>query len=183
MRAAGREGRPDGYWIRQRDWASCEPVEAGSLWFILQDRLKSSQVAREPSSGQRGSPSVVCGAPASEETVQVWLLSPEKKRLLVVARRWVSGDPVIKYTSLSCGPRNPCLKANQFPAPGGMIAVSYPETQIKHHFTDTGHRCIKLREKGGMIRCKSRGECRGTLMDQVGKVRVVGFCGVFFFCL
>ena len=169
MRAAGREGRPDGYCIRQRNLASCEPVEAGSLWFILQDRLKSSQVSREPSSGQRGSPSRVCGAPVSEETVQVWLLSPEKKPLLVVARRWVSGDPVIKYTSLSCGPRNPCLKANHFPAPGGMIAVSYPETQIKHHFTDTGHRCIKLREKGGMIRCKSRGECTGTLMDQVGE--------------
>lgn len=77
---------------------------------------------RKPQHGLRG--------PCLKETVQVWLLSPEKKLLLVVARRWVSGDPVIKYTSLSCGPRNPCLKANQFPAPGGMIAVSYPETQI-----------------------------------------------------
>lgn len=48
---------------------------------------------KEPSSGQRGSPSIVYGAPASEETVQVWLLSPEKKPLLVVARRGVSGDP------------------------------------------------------------------------------------------
>ena len=50
-----------------------------------------------------------------------------------------------------------------------MIAISYPETLIKHHFTDTGHRCIKLREKGEMIKCKSRGECRGTLMEQVGE--------------
>lgn len=98
----------------------------------------------------------------------------------MVAKRGVSGDPVIKYTSLSCGPRNPCLKANQFPAPGGMIAVSYPETQIKHHLTDTARRCFKLRKKGGMINCKGRGECRGTLMDQVGE-RVVGFLFIVFF--
>lgn len=110
------------------------------------------------------------GAPASEVTVQVWLPRPEKKPLLVVARRGVSGDPVIKYTSLSCGPRNPCLKANQFPAPGGMIAVSYPETQIKHHFTDTGHRCFKLREKGGTIPCKGReGRAGGLSWVKLGK--------------
>lgn len=60
------------------------------------------------------------------------------------------------------------LKVNRFPAPGGMIAVSHPETQIKHHFTDTGHRCFKPRKKGGIINCKGRGECRGTLIDQVG---------------
>lgn len=101
------------------------------------------------------------GAPASEEAIQVWLSSPEKKLLLVAVKRGVSGDPVIKYTSLSCGPRNPCLKANQFPASGGMIAVSHPETQIKHHFTDTGHRCFKLRKKGGMINCKGRRGCKG----------------------
>lgn len=87
------------------------------------------------------------GAPASEEAVLVWLPSPEKKLLFVAAKRGVSGDPVIKYTSLSCGPRNPCLKANQFPASGGIISVSHPETQIKHHFTDTGHRCFKQRKK------------------------------------
>lgn len=119
------------------------------------------------------------GAPASEETVQVWLPSPGKKLLLVAAKRRVSGDPVIKYTSLSCGPRNPCLKANKFPAPGGMIAVSHPEAQIKHHFTDTGHRCFEPRKEGGMINCKGRGECRGTLMDQFGE-GVVVFCLGFF---
>ena len=75
---------------------------------------------------------MLSGAPASEETVQVWLPSPEKKLFLVVAKREVSGDPVIKYTSLSCGPRNPRLKADQFPAPGGMMARSHPETD-KHH--------------------------------------------------
>lgn len=32
-------------------------------------------------SGQRGSPSIVYGGPASEETVQVWLLSPEKEAI------------------------------------------------------------------------------------------------------
>ena len=96
----------------------------------------------------------------------------KKKLLLVAAKRGVSGDPVIKYTSLSCGPRNPCLEANQFPAPGGMIAVSHPETQIKHHFTDTGHRCFKLRKKGGMINCKGRGECRGFSWIKLGKVRI-----------
>lgn len=73
-----------------------------------------------------------------EEAVRLWFPSPEKKLLLMAAKRGVSGDPVIKYTSLSCGPRNPGLEANQFPAPGGTIAVSHPETQIKHHFTDTG---------------------------------------------
>lgn len=91
------------------------------------------------------------------------------------AKRGVSGDPVIKYTSLSCGPRNPCLKANQFPAPGGMIAVSHPETQIKHHFTDTGHRCFKPRGKGGMINGKGRGARRGALTDQVGGGKGNGF--------
>lgn len=122
------------------------------------------------------SDSVCSWALASEEAVQIWLPSPEKK-LFVAAKRGVSGDPVIKYTSLSCGPRNPCLKANQFPASGGMIAVSHPETQIKHHFTDTGHRCFKPRKKGGMINCKGRGGYRGALMGQFGK-RVV----LFFFC-
>ena len=97
----------------------------------------------------------------------------------MVARRGVSGDPVIKYTSLSCGPRNPCLKANRFPAPGGMIAVSYPETQIKHHFTDTGHRCFKLREKGGMINCKGReGSAGGFSGIKLGKEWWV-FCLLF----
>lgn len=89
------------------------------------------------------------GAPVSEQTVQAWIPSPEKKMLLVAAKTGVSGDPVIKYTSLSCGPRNPCLRAHQFPAPGGTIAVSHPETQIKHRFMDTGQRCFQPRKKGG----------------------------------
>lgn len=93
-------------------WAS----EAGSLWFILQDRLKPSQVSRESSSGQTGSLSMVCGAPALGNSPGLAPKPRKEAKLLVVARRWVSGDPNIKYTSLSCGPRNPCLKANQFPA-------------------------------------------------------------------
>lgn len=120
------------------------------------------------------------GAPASEEMVQVRFSSPKKKLLLVAAKRGVSGDPVIKYTSLSYGPRNPCLEANQFPAPGGMIAVSHPETQIKHHFTDTGHRCFELRKKGGMINYKGRGECREFSWIKLGKESSGIF--VFVFC-
>lgn len=119
--------------------------------------------------------------PASERTVEVWLLSPEKKWLLVAAKRGVSGDPVIKYTSLSCGPRNPCLKANQFPAPGGMIAVSHPETQIKHHLTDTGHRCFKPRGKGGMINGKGGGARGGGAQIKSGAARAMVFLFSFLF--
>lgn len=130
----------------------------------------------------RGSPSLLPDwGPASERTVQVWFLSPEKKWLLVAAKRGVSGDPVIKYTSLSCGPRNPCLKANQFPAPGGMIAVSHPETQIKHHFTDTGHKCFKPRGKGGMINGKGRGHAGGRSQIKSGTGRVMVFLFSFLF--
>lgn len=63
--------------------------------------------------------------------------------LLVAAKRGLSGDPVIKYTSLSCGPRSACFKADQFPAPGGLIAVFHPKKQIRLYFTDTDE------EKGG----------------------------------
>lgn len=124
---------------------------------------------------------MLSGVPVSEEKVQVWFSSPKKKLLLVAAKRGVSGDPVIKYTSLSCGPRNPCLEANQFPAPGGMIAVSHPETQIKHHFTDTGHRCFELRKKGRMINCKGRGECRGFSWIKLRKIKAVVFLFSFVF--
>lgn len=123
---------------------------------------RSLHVSRQPRSGQRGRPSsfpdVLCslGLPPLRRTVQVWLPSPEKKLLLVAAERGVSGDPVIKYTSLSYGPRNPCLKANQFPAPG-MIAVSHPETQIKHHFSDTGHGCFKPRKREERYLQRQRG--------------------------
>lgn len=133
-------------------------AEAGPLWLMVQDSQKSSSLKGAQLQPKK-KPHHAMWGPASEETVHVWLPSPEKRPLLVVAKRGVSGDPVIKYTSLSCGPRNPCFRANQFPAPGGMIAVSYPETQIKHHFTDTGHRCFKLRQRGGMSNCKGRGEC------------------------
>lgn len=82
--------------------------------------------------------------------------------LLVAAKRGLSGDPVIKYTSLSCGPKSACFKADQFPAPGGMIAAFHPKTQIKHYFTDAGHE-----EKGG----GPMGEGRvGIPMDQGGGV-------------
>lgn len=114
-------------WQRQGHCGSCSRA------------ARSLHVSRQPRPGQRGRPGscpdVLCslGLLPLRKTVQVWLPSPEKKRLLVADKRGVSGDPVIKYTSLSCGPRNPCLKANQFPAPGGMIAVSHPETQIKRH--------------------------------------------------
>ena len=64
-----------------------------------------------------------------------------------------------------------------------MTAISYPETLKKHHFTETGRRCFKLREKGGMIKCKSRGECRGTLMDQVGESKSGSFFLFNFLCL
>lgn len=122
--------------------------------------------------------SMFSGAPTSEEPVQVWLPSPEKKPH-VAAKRGVSGDPVIKYTSLSCGPRNPCLKANQFPAPGGMIAVSHPETQIKLHFTDTGQRCFKPRKREKRSTAKAGG-VQGTLADQVGESKISGFFVSFF---
>ena len=45
MRGAGPEKRGQmWYWIRQRDQASCESVEAGSWWLILQGSLKSSSL-------------------------------------------------------------------------------------------------------------------------------------------
>lgn len=121
----------------------------------------------------QGSPGLARGSPSLLQTEQaLWALplskqsrsgSQAQKRsgCLWQPREGFTGDPVIKYTSLSCGPRNPCLEANQFPAPGGMIAVSHPETQIKHHFTDTGHRCFKPRGKGGMINGKAEGRAGG----------------------
>lgn len=80
--------------------------------------------------------SVQLGVAHSEEVVRARLSSPGKM-LLVAAKRGLSGDPVIKYTSLSCGPRSACFKADQFPAPGGLIAVFHPKKQIRLYFTDT----------------------------------------------
>lgn len=79
---------------------------------------------------------------------------------LVVAKSRLSGDPVIKYTSLSCGPRSACFNADQFLAPGGMIAIFHPKTQIKHYFMDTGHE-----EKGGGPTAEGHA---GIPMDQGG---------------
>lgn len=99
MRGAGPEkGGQMWDWIRQRDQTSYESVEAGPWYLILQDCLKSSRL-KGAQLWSKKKPQHSLWGPVSDETVQVWLLSPEKKPLFVVARRGISGDPVIKYSS------------------------------------------------------------------------------------
>lgn len=144
--------------------------------------VRCLQVSRWPRKAKEKG-SRLSGSPASgRKAIWVWLPSPEKEMLLIAAKRGVSGDPVVKYTSLSCGPRNPHLKASQFPAPDGMIAVFHPEKQMKHHFTDTGQRCFQLRKKGGRSTTEAKGSGGGLSWIKVWEERGVGVLFRFFCC-
>lgn len=107
--------------------------------------------------GQRGGHRL-SGAPASEGNSLGMAPKPRKGDVAYGSQERGFWDPVVKYTSLSCGPRNPDLKARVLPAPGGMIAVSHPETQVKHHFRHWME-MLPAEEKGRMVNCKGKGEC------------------------